>query len=89
MVLVHAMSILMLILIGVVAFVINIPFGILRIKTRKFSFGWLLCIHLPVIAVIFLRKFSGFSYTVIPYTLAISFLGQFLGVKAGKWWFSS
>jgi hypothetical protein len=71
------------------AFLLNFPFGILRIKTRKFSLVWFLCIHLPVIPIIFIRKLTGLNYTVIPYTLGLSLLGQFLGAKTGRWWFSS
>lgn len=83
------MGILTLILIGAGAFILNFPFGILRVKTRKFSLGWLLCIHLPVLPVIFIRIATGFTYKVIPYTLGVSLLGQFFGVRAGRWWFSS
>ncbi|MBI5756626.1 MAG: hypothetical protein HZA12_06845 [Nitrospirae bacterium] len=83
------MVILTLILIGVAAFILNFPFGILRVKTRKYSLAWLLCIHIPVIPVIFMRISTGFTYRVIPFTLGVSILGQFLGARAGRWWFSS
>lgn len=73
-----------------VAFLLNFPFGVLRVKTRKYSLKWILCIHIPVLPVIFLRLFTGFSYKIIPFTLAFSVLGQLLGFRAGRrWWFGS
>ncbi len=76
--------------IGIAAFILNFPFGMLRVKTRKYSFNWLLCIHLPVVPVVFLRMLTGFNYKVIPFTLIFSVLGQFLGVRTGKrLWFGS
>lgn len=76
-------------LIGGVAFLLNFPFGMLRSRMRKYSIGWLLCIHLPIIPLILLRIIEGLTYKAIPYTLAVSVLGQFLGGRAGRWWFSS
>lgn len=75
--------------IGIAAFLLNFSFGILRVKTRKYSLKWLLCIHIPVVPVVFLRMVTGYSYKIIPYTLALSVLGQFLGARAGRWWFNS
>ncbi|MEK6560656.1 MAG: hypothetical protein AABZ07_02885, partial [Nitrospirota bacterium] len=74
---------------GGVAFLLNFPFGILRVRTRKYSIAWMLCIHIPIIPVILMRIFTGHSYKIIPYTLGVSLLGQFLGSKTGRWWFSS
>ena len=76
--------------IGAAAFLFNFPFGALRVKTQKYSLKWILCIHIPVLPVIFLRLFTGFSYKIIPFTLAFSVLGQLLGFRAGRrWWFGS
>ena len=76
-------------LIGGVAFLLNFPFGMLRSRMRKYSIGWLLCIHIPIVPIILIRIIEGLTYKVIPYTLVVSILGQFLGVRAGRWWFSS
>ncbi len=86
-----AMNILIgLIGIGIAAFILNFPFGMLRVKTRKYSLNWLLCIHLPVVPVVFLRMITGFNYKVIPFTLIFSVLGQLLGVRTGRrLWFGS
>ena len=78
-----------LLLLGVAAFILNFPFGILRSKTRRFSLAWILCIHVPILPLIFIRIIEGFTYRVITYSLSIAILGQFLGVRVGRWWFSS
>lgn len=70
-----------MILIGLVLFtvLVNIPFGYLRGKSRKYSFQWLLYIHLPVPLVIYLRYMAGISYYFIPLMLAAAVFGQFTG----------
>ena len=58
---------------------INIPFGYLRGKSRKFSIPWMLYIHLPVPLVIYFRHLGGISYYFIPIMLAAAAFGQFTG----------
>ena len=58
---------------------INIPFGYLRGKSRKFSIQWILYIHLPVPLVIYMRYMAGISYYFIPLMLAAAIFGQFTG----------
>lgn len=60
---------------------LNIPFGYLRGKSRKFSLQWILYIHLPVPLVIYLRYTAGISYYFIPLMLAAAIFGQFTGGK--------
>jgi hypothetical protein len=55
-----------LLLIGGVAFILNFPFGMLRSRLRKYSIGWLLCIHLPIVPIILIRVIEGLTYRVIP-----------------------
>lgn len=72
-----------MIVIGLVFFtlLLNIPFGYLRGKSKKYSFQWLLYIHLPVPLVIYLRYTAGISYYFIPLMLAAAILGQVTGGK--------
>ena len=58
---------------------LNIPFGYLRSKSRKFSIPWILYIHLPVPLIIYLRHMAGISYYFIPLMLAAAIFGQFTG----------
>ena len=68
---------------GLMAFtlLLNLPFGYLRGRARKFSFQWILYIHLPVPFVIVLRQIAGVSYLFIPLMLAAAVTGQFVGSR--------
>lgn len=68
---------------GLMAFtlLLNLPFGYLRGRSRKFSFQWILYIHLPVPFVIVLRQMAGISYLFIPLMLAAAVAGQFAGSR--------
>lgn len=69
----------LLILLTAIALVLNLPFGYLRVKTKKFSFLWFLYIHLPIPAIFFLRTMAGFGYQVIPIIVIGAIAGQFIG----------
>ena len=58
---------------------LNIPFGYLRSKSKKFSIQWILYIHLPVPFIIYLRSMAGVSYYFIPLMIAAAIFGQFAG----------
>ncbi len=66
------------------AFVLNLPFGYLRVKTRKFSFLWFLYIHLPIPLLFLLRKTAGFGWKVVPIIAAGAVMGQFIGGRLNK-----
>lgn len=74
----------LLILITVFAFVLNLPFGYLRGKSKKFSFQWFLYIHLPIPFVIVFRLLAGFSMKIVPIVLAASILGQVVGARLDR-----
>jgi hypothetical protein len=61
--------------------VINLPFGYFRQKTKKFSFKWFLCIHLPIPLIFLARVSSHLSYKFIPVFVAAAVTGQILGGK--------
>lgn len=61
-----------LIIVAVIVLFINIPFGFWRESVKKYSIPWFLAIHIPVIAVIFLRIYSGIGYALITYGVLIT-----------------
>jgi hypothetical protein len=67
--------------IAIIVLLINIPFGYWRDMTEKFSWQWILAIHLPVPMVVALRIFSGLGWQFITFPVLIGafFLGQILG----------
>ena len=68
-------------LIALVAFIANLPFGFLRTKYRRFSLGWFVCIHAPIPIVVALRLLTKTSYVFIPIFLVTSIAGQLVGSK--------
>lgn len=71
-------------LIGAFAFVVNTPFGFLRSGVRKFSPAWFALIHLPIPLVAWLRIAHQLSNWFIPLLLALSVLGQFVGMRMAR-----
>lgn len=66
-------------LLTIAALVLNLPFGYLRVKTKKFSVMWFLYIHLPIPFIFVLRTMAGFGYKFIPVLVVGAVLGQLLG----------
>ena len=66
-----------------ITFAVNLPFGYLRGRFRKFSFLWFLMIHLPVPFVVFVRHSNHveLSWKLAPFLIGSFFLGQFAGRK--------
>jgi len=77
-------SLSILLLITLAALVVNLPFGYMRTKTRKFTVAWFLCIHAPIPLIFVLRTYAGFTYKVIPLLIGAAVLGQILGGKLRK-----
>ncbi len=71
----------MFILLAIFAFLINLPFGRLRSKVKKFSWRWFAYIHLPIPFIALPRILLGISYYFIPLFLFASVLGQILGAR--------
>ncbi len=72
-----------LLLVTIVVFLFNLPFGYWRANVKKFSLQWVLAIHIPVPFVILERIFSGigFEFYTYPVLIAAFFIGQFSGSK--------
>jgi hypothetical protein len=75
------MTILLLILLA--AFLLNIPFGYLRSRERKYSWKWFLCVHIPVPMIIALRIVSQTELKYIPFIILAAVAGQYLGGRMG------
>lgn len=58
---------------------LNLPFGYLRAKTRKYSIPWFLYIHIPIPFIILLRLSFGFNWKAIPLMVAAALTGQLAG----------
>ena len=73
-------------LIAVLVFLLNLPFGLWRARVRKFSWQWILAIHLPVPAIILLRIYGGLGWRFVtfPVLVAAFFAGQFAGGMASS-----
>lgn len=60
-------------------FTLNMPFGYLRGKTKRFSLKWFLYIHLPIPFVLLARILSNTDMTYIPLLVLASVIGQVWG----------
>jgi hypothetical protein len=60
---------------------INLTFGFLRNKTRKFSLKWFLSIHLPIPLIFLARVSSHLDFRYIPVFVAAALTGQIIGGK--------
>lgn len=69
----------LLIVVIVIACIVNIPLGYLREGTPKFSFAWYFYIHVSIPLLIYLRIKCGFSWNVVPLTIAGAIAGQLIG----------
>ena len=67
-----------------VIFIVNLPFGYWRARTRKFTVPWFLAIHLPVPLSVGIRLLAGIGWrlSALPLFVGAFAAGQFLG---GRW----
>lgn len=70
-------------LVTLAALFLNIPFGYLRVKAKKFTFMWFLYIHLPIPFIFLLRTFAGLGIGYVPIIAFGAILGQFIGGRLG------
>jgi hypothetical protein len=62
-------------------FMLNMPFGYLRGKTKRFSLKWFLYIHLPIPFVLLARILSNIDMIYIPLFVLAAVIGQVWGGK--------
>ena len=67
--------------VALLTFLVNIPFGYWRAKVEKFSKEWFLAIHLPVPLIVAFRLLMGVHLN-IP-TVVVFVISFFLGQRAG------
>lgn len=58
-----------LLTVAALVFLLNIPFGYWRANVRKFSFPWVLSVHVPVPFVIALRLLSGMGFQLVTFPI--------------------
>lgn len=63
---------------------LNIPFGMLREHTRKFSPQWFLVVHATIPFIAMFRKAVVMPHYAILFTVAAAICGQAIGAKAEK-----
>ena len=76
-----------LIIIAILVFILNIPFGYWRANVKRFSTQWFLAIHIPVPFIVALRLLSGIGFGWHTYLFLVGafFLGQQFGSRLMKW----
>ncbi len=68
-----------IVIVILLAFLINLPFGYMRKRSKKYSLKWFLAIHIPVPLIIITRFLLHVEYNYIPFFILSSILGQILG----------
>lgn len=63
---------------------VNIPLGYCRQGVEKFTFAWYFYVHISIPFIIYLRIKSGYSWKIIPLTVAGAVLGQLVGGRVRK-----
>ena len=66
-------------LVSVICFLVNIPLGVWREHTKKFSWQWLVAIHASIPFIIALRIGLKLHPIAIPINIAAAILGQLVG----------
>ncbi|KAK1430782.1 hypothetical protein QVD17_13785 [Tagetes erecta] len=73
-----------MLVIGMLGMAANIPLGIWREHTRKFSVSWFIAVHAAVPFIAMLRKSVLMPKTAMALTIAASILGQVIGSRAER-----
>jgi hypothetical protein len=68
-----------ILLVSLLCLLVNIPLGVWRERTKKFSLQWILAIHASIPLIIALRIGLKLHPIAIPVNIASAVLGQFLG----------
>jgi len=72
----------------VIICLLNLPFGYWRVNVRRFSFQWILAVHLPIPLVIIVRILGGVGWHIktFPLLAVAYFAGQYLGGSLYTQW---
>lgn len=76
-----------LIVIALLVFILNIPFGYWRANVKRYSAQWFLAIHIPVPFIIAMRLLAeiGFAWYTYVFLVGAFFLGQKFGSVLMNW----
>ena len=66
-------------LLSLLCLLVNIPLGMMRERSRKFSWQWFLWIHASIPVIVLCRIWLHLPALAIPINIAAAVLGQFLG----------
>ena len=70
--------------VGMLGIALNVPLGVWREHTKKFSPAWFVAVHASVPFIAMLRKAVHMPKHVMLYTFAASILGQVIGSRAER-----
>jgi hypothetical protein len=76
----HSKTVTILLLCAFTVF-INLPFGYVRAKTKRYSLRWFLYIHIPIPLILIVRTMSHIEFQYIPILVLAAITGQILGGK--------
>ncbi|MBI2094315.1 MAG: hypothetical protein HYT88_06320 [Candidatus Omnitrophica bacterium] len=71
-------------LVSAICLLVNIPLGILRERSRKFSLAWIFWVHASIPLIIALRIGLHLHWIAIPINIAAAILGQTIGARRVK-----
>jgi hypothetical protein len=72
-----------ILIVSIIVFVLNVPFGYWRANVKRFTLQWTLAIHIPIPFIITLRIYSDIGFVLYTYPILVFsfFLGQYIGSK--------
>lgn len=73
-----------ILLVSAICLLVNIPLGMMRERSRKFSWQWICWIHASIPLIIAMRFWLHLSSIAIPINIAAAVLGQFIGGRPEK-----
>ena len=77
-----------ILIVSLVVFILNVPFGYWRVNVKKYSWQWVFAIHIPVPIIIALRVYAeiGFQWQTYLFLVSAFFLGQKVGAISHVWY---
>ncbi|PWK13895.1 hypothetical protein [Tumebacillus permanentifrigoris] len=71
-------------IICLLALLVNLPLGIWRQNTRKFSLWWFVAVHASIPLIIYMRQQFDVSMAWVPLTIGFAILGQTFGAQFSR-----
>ncbi|HIE58803.1 MAG TPA: hypothetical protein EYP82_02470 [Hydrogenothermaceae bacterium] len=70
-----------IIVLSLLSYILNIPFGYFRAPLKKFSLLWFVCVHAAIPIIVAFRVFFNVSIKFAPIFIFFAILGQITGSK--------